>query len=182
MARKRERITWYPTWNKDYERWSQKLAKKHKWRCDPMYEVSDLTQEAYLTFDYIAKSYPRVVDPVYFFSLFKRAMINKMHDRSCFFSRRRGTVAAPIGTDIYEVFAGRMVETTNSGYITTLLKEAPEELQIVMAMLADGRLDKSPSDTHPVGSVGDRAKKALSKLGYAVTGDPVAELKELLRT
>lgn len=143
MVCKRERISWRPEWNNDFIKWSKYFLIRNKWRTDPIHELDDLIQDAYLTFLHLANTYPRVVDEGHFMALFKQAMKNKMHDRSCHYTRRKNTVEAPITTDDEEVFSGRMGEMTNSGFLACLLDEAPDELKTALAMLADGSLDET---------------------------------------
>ena len=177
MTRKREQIIWSPVWSNEFEKWAASFLRKNKWRCDPVNDFDDLMQEAFLTFAHLADTYPRVVEPKHFMALFKRAMTNKMHDRSCRYDRRRDTVEAPISTDVYEVFSGRIGEVTNGGYLAALLNEAPEELQLVLAMLADGRLDDE-EPRHTTEPVETLSEKACRMLG--ITGDPIMEIKRLL--
>lgn len=182
MAR-RERIVWHPEWSEEYASWSRSFIHRNKWRCDPVNGPDDLLQEAYLLFRYVAATYPRVIDPAFFMALFKRAMNNKMHDRSCHYSRRKGTVEAPISTDVYEVFAGRMGEVTNCGFLAAALSEAPEELKLVLAMLAEGKLD-APAPVRgtlqPREHISTRAIAALKACGVVVVGDPIGDLRKLL--
>ena len=178
-CRKRERIVWSPVWGKEYEKWATSFLWKNKWRCDPVNDMDDLLQEAYLTFAHVADTYPRVIEPKHFMALFKRAMTNKMHDKSCRYNRRRGTVEAPISTDVYEVFAGRIGEVTNGGYLAALLNEAPEELKLVLAMLADGRLDEA-KQRHKLEPRENLSMRACRLLGLNPDLDPILEIKRLL--
>ena len=177
---KRERIVWSPVWGKEYEGWAISYLRAHKWRCDPMYDTDDLVQEAWLVFRHLADTYPRIIDPKHFMALFKRAVINKINDKSCRYSRRKGTVEAPISTDVYEVFAGRIGEGTNGGYLAALLNEAPEELKLVLAMAAKGELDIAPKRRHKMEPRENLSMRACRLLG--LTGDPIREIKRLLTT
>ena len=129
-------------------------------------------------FRHLAETYPRIIDPKHFMALFKRAVINKINDKSCRYSRRKGTVEAPISTDVYEIFAGRIGEVTNGGYLAALLNEAPEELKLVMAMAARGELDEEPKRGKAPGE--NLSMRACRLLG--ITGDPIMEIKRLLTT
>lgn len=128
MKTERERNLWHPEWSKEYQKWAQKYVRNHGWRVDNLYQDQDLMQEAWLVFNKLVETYPRIVDPLQFFNYYKRALINKIHDMSCRKTRRKNSVEAPISTDVYEVFAGRIGEVTNSGYITALINELPDEL------------------------------------------------------
>lgn len=180
---KRERICWSPVWSKEYQIWSKFFILENKWRCDSLNGFDDLMQEAYLTFKYVADSYPRVIDDKQLMALYKRAMVNKMHDRSCRKRRRKDTVEDAIPTDVYTVFSGRMGEVTNSGYLAALLDEAPEELKVTLALLANGELDapdKPRKRFEPRPSLTERALNALKAKGFAINSDPIRGLKELL--
>lgn len=182
--RMRERISWQPVWNKDYEKWTAGFIKNHKWRVDRINDTQDLVQEAWFTFNHVEHTYPRCICPNHFKNLFKRAMINKMHDRSCRLKRRRDTVEAPTSVDIYEVFSGRIGETTNSGYVAALLNEQPEEMKLVLKMLAEGKLDAKPRTVkgmQPRENLSMRVRKFLNKRGTfnAFAHDPVLELRQL---
>lgn len=181
MARQRERIIWSPVWSDEYKNWSSFFNRKNKWRCNRILDEDDLLQEAYLVFHNIKASYPRVVEPKLFMGLFKRAMINKMHDRSCSVRRRKDTVEAPVSLDVYEFFAGRIGETTNSGYLAAILNEAPEELKLVLAMLAKGDFASMPPKRR--GRFEERKNLSMricETLGLPSDYDPLAELKRLL--
>ena len=141
--RKRERIVYTPTWCKEYEKWVRGFVNVHSWRVDPMYGPDDLVQEAYITFRHLADRYPRLMDPQHFMALFKRAVINKMNDRSCYYNRRKNTVEAPISADIYDLFVGRIGEMTNNGYLNVLLNEMPDEMKLAVAMLTDENTDEN---------------------------------------
>lgn len=136
-ARPRERVVWSPVWNKDYECWSAKFIKENMWRCDHRLSFQDLMQEAWLIFNHIAQSYPRVIEEKLFMALFKRASINKMHDRSCHKNRRKDSEVRT-SKDVSEFFVGRIGEVTNAGYLAAILAEAPEELKLAIKLFAEG--------------------------------------------
>ncbi|HET9285771.1 MAG TPA: hypothetical protein VFR24_27790 [Candidatus Angelobacter sp.] len=119
---------WLPEWNEQYQKWTKKYVRNHGWRVDRLYQEQDLMQEAWLVFNKLVETYPRIVDPLQFFNYYKRALINKIHDMSCRKTRRKNSVEMPVSTDIYQVFAGRIGEVTNNGYLTALIGELPDEL------------------------------------------------------
>lgn len=177
MARQRERIVWSPVWDGECEKWVRGFIRKNLWRCDPLNDIEDHVQEAWFVFQHVAATYPRITDPSHFMALFRRAMINKIHDKSCHFNRRKNTVEAPISVDVYEVFAGRIGEVTNSGYVAALYNEAPEELKLIMNMLAEGKFDQPAGRTESMDSLSARIKSAL---GLDKAADPIAEIRQLL--
>jgi len=181
--RVREKLSFVPTWGKEYEKWSAGFIKEHKWRVDRMYDHADLMQEAWLVFNYVENAYPRCNDPGHFMALFKRAMINKMHDRSCRVKRRKETAEDPVSCDIYEVLSGRIGETTNGGYLAALLNEAPEELKLIIAKLAQADFDETPNKgkLKPRENLSMQVRKLLNKNGVynGFSHDPIKELKQL---
>ena len=181
--RVRERLSFQPEWDEEYQKWTSGFVGAHKWRVDPLHTVDDLKQEAWFTFNYVEHAYPRCMCPKHFMALFKRAMVNKMHDRSCRYDRRRDSVEAPVSTDIYEVFAGRIGEVTNTGYLAAVLNEAPEELKLVMKLLAEGQIEADPKtkELKPRKNLSQKARDFLNKRGVfnAFAHDPVNEIKQL---
>lgn len=175
--RKRETFVFTPIWGPEYEKWAKGFIRNHKWRVDRLLDEDDLMQEAWITFNYVANTYPRCNCSKHFMALFKRAMINKMNDRSCRVKRRRETPEGAISCDITEVLSGRIGEITNGGYLAALLNEQPEELKIVLKMLADGKLDAPEREKglQPRENFSMRAKRLLG-----IKGDPVRELRQLL--
>ena len=181
-VRKRERIDW-PEWNKEHIDWSKGFNRYNKWRVDRVYDEDDLLQEAWLVFKYVSDTYPRCLCPQHMLALFKRAMTNKMNDRACRVKRRRDTPEGAISCDVYEVLAGRIGEVTNEGYLNTLLHEQPEELKLVLSMLAEGKLDEeTPHKGLQVRkTASEKAREFLNKKGIynAFSHDPVGEIKRL---
>jgi hypothetical protein len=182
MARQRERIVWTPVWTEEYTKWTRGFVRSNRWRCDPLYDKDDLEQEAFFVFAHVAATYPRIIDPGHFLALFKRAMINKMHDRSCRYNRRKGTVEAPISVDIYETFSGRIGEVTNSGYVAALYSEAPEELKLVMNILAEGSFDPPAKNRREAEQSPTISARLCRALGVPAGSDPIAEIRQLLTT
>lgn len=138
-VRVRERLVWKPTWDKTYQKWTEGFMRANAWRCDKVNTVDDLMQEAFLVFQYVSDSYPRVTDPAYFFSIYKRSIINKMHDWSCRKRRRKDIEPVALPADVNEFFIGRIGETANGGYLTSLIKEMPEELTIALDYLSGSK-------------------------------------------
>ena len=172
----RAQIAWSPQWGPDYIKWTSKFLKKNKWRVDAIHEFSDLMQDSFLVFVRICQTYPRVTDPKHFFSLYKRAMINKMHDRSCARTRHR-KVEVVLPEDVADFFIGRIGEAGNAGYATALLNELPEEMQAVIHHLTSNqerprRVRGAPRE--------NLSRKICREMDLPEDRDPVKELKELL--
>jgi hypothetical protein len=182
-CRAREKLSFQPTWTETQKKWSKGFINQHKWRVDRMYGDDDLLQEAWITFNYVANCYPRCMCPEHFNRLFKRAMINKMNDRSCRVKRRRDSPEGAISCDITEVLAGRIGETTNGGYMAAILDEVPEELKLVMSMALRGEFDTSVRKRNePRKNLNMKMREFLNKKGIfsAYAQDPVAAIKALV--
>lgn len=180
QKRERERIVWKPVWGKEHSNWASSFNHENKWRCDSMLGHDDLMQESWIIFDKLTFTYPRVIEPKHFFALFKRSMVNKMHDRSCA-KRRKDAVQAVLPADVADFFIGRIGETSNAGYLGALLNEAPEELRLVLEHLAKNgcRDNKRRSRFEPRENL---SMKLCRSLGLPLDVDPLADLKRLLTT
>lgn len=88
MSRLRVRLAYTPQWP-DVQAWAIKVNHQNKWRCDRIFEPEDLLNEAYLVFARVAERYPRVVEQRHFFSLFKTALRNYLHDQARYVKRKR---------------------------------------------------------------------------------------------
>jgi DNA-directed RNA polymerase specialized sigma24 family protein len=88
MSRARVKLTYTPQWS-DVQAWAIKTIHQNKWRCDRILEPEDLLSEAYLVFAKVAERYPRVVEHKHFFSLFKTALRNYLHDQARYMKRKR---------------------------------------------------------------------------------------------
>ena len=173
---RREQIAWSPKWGPDYVKWTSSFLKANKWRVDPVNDLQDLMQDAYLVFVKICQSYPRVINPKHFFNLYKRAMINKMHDKSCARTRRR-KVEVTLPEDVTDFFVGRIGEAGNAGYVVALLQELPEEMQAVIQYMTTNQ-----EKPHRVrnGPRENLSRRICREMGLPTDRDPVKELKSLL--
>jgi hypothetical protein len=134
-SRARVELSWEAQWNAEPKRWAAGFIKRNKWRIDRIYDFDDLMQEAYLIFMRISEKYPRVVEPKNFMGLFKVAFANWFHDRAKDALRgRRGTLQI-IDSDPTELL-GKIGECHPDG-INILLSEAPQELRLALALLAE---------------------------------------------
>lgn len=88
MIRVRVHIGYAPQWS-NVQAWAIKTINQNKWRCDRIHEPEDLLSEAYIIFAKVADHYPRVVEQRHFFSLFKTALRNYLHDQARYMQRKR---------------------------------------------------------------------------------------------
>jgi len=174
--KKRERIAWSPKWGPDYIKWTAAFIRDNKWRVDRIHDVQDLMQDAWLIFDKISKTYPRVTDPANFFGLYKRAIINKFHDRSCT-KTRRGKVEVTLPEDVADFFIGRIGEAGNAGYAAALINELPEEMKLVIQHMTSNESRPRRCRSQPRENLSMRICRSM---GLPEGRDPVKELKELL--
>lgn len=127
---------WEPTWEGSVEQWTRGYTRSHKWRCDIIHDVDDLTQDGYILFDKLKKRYPRIVDPAVFMGLYKTCFVNFINDKSCRMrNKKRLYVDQP--QDVSELWTNNVGETTNSGYLSALLAEAPEELRLALMLVGE---------------------------------------------
>jgi hypothetical protein len=132
---RRTRVTtvFDPIWEGPIKNWTKNFIREQKWRCDEAINgPEDLLQEGHIIFTRIAARYPRVVELNRFMALYKAAYSNLMHDKSCH-KRRRHHDRAPVDISELHDLVG---DTTNIGYITALLDEAPQELKLALALVA----------------------------------------------
>lgn len=134
--RQRNRVVFTPQWSGAIEGWTRTFIKANNWRCDRIHTPADLLQDAYITFLKISERYPRVIDAPHFMRLYQRTIWNQMHDQARYMRRKR-VLHEDTTVDAPDLLAGRIGEVSNSGYLGALLHEAPEELKLALALLAE---------------------------------------------
>jgi hypothetical protein len=180
--RVRERITWSPEWTREYEGYAANFYRQNSWRCDPINEIKDLMQDAYLIFAKVRNSYPRVIEPKHFMALYKRALANNMHDKAAY-RRRKESAEVHLSSDVTDFFAGRIGEVTNAGYVGALIDELPEELKLVLHKLAMGL----PTEKAEPRKRGLQPRESLTMqlrrlCRLPMNSDPLAIIRRLLST
>jgi DNA-directed RNA polymerase specialized sigma24 family protein len=173
--RSREPICFTPKWTPEYETWTTRFMGQNRWRTDKINDVADLVQEAYFIFDYVAASYPRVINDKHFFSLYKRSVSNKMHDWSCRKSRRKAIEPAELPSDVSDFFIGRIGEVSNAGYVGALLNEAPEEMRLVLNYLSSNGLSDEGTEKR------ENMSMKLCRILGLPQRDVMADLRRMLR-
>lgn len=175
QRQKRQHVSWSPQWGPEYVKWTTGFIRVNQWRVDRIHDFDDLMQDAYLVFSKVAATYPRVIDPKYFFNLYKRAMVNKMHDRSCA-KTRRGRKEIVLPEDVADFFIGRIGEAGNAGYAAALLNELPEEMKMAVTCMTSNQAQPRREKGQPRENL---SRRICRQLGLPTTRDPVRELKEL---
>lgn len=178
MPKRRVRILWSPKWGPEYIKWTANFLKQNMWRVDHTLDHDDLMQESWIIFDYLVRSYPRVIEPRHFFALYKRAIINKMHDRSCA-KTRHGKMQVILPEDVADYFVGRIGEVENAGYAAALIRELPEEMKLVLDHLVTGDI-QPPSKRRKLQPRENLSRRICRSLGLSLDKDPIMDLKRLL--
>jgi hypothetical protein len=178
--RLRERITWGPEWGKEYEGYAANFIRKNAWRCDHINEIKDLMQDAWLVFNKVKQTYPRVIEAKHFMALYKRALANSMHDKSSY-KRRKDENEVYLSSDVSDFFVGRIGEVSNAGYLAALINEMPEELQLMLHTMAKGL----PPEPTPKRERGLQPRESLSMqlrrlFRLPLNSDPLMMIKRFL--
>ena len=173
--RVRARLAWAPVWDGKVQKWASYFIRKNQWRCDSVYEFDDLMQEAYLIYLRICDKYPKVIEPAHFLALFKRAMCNQIHDFSRV-ARKKRIVIQDTTKDVSELFVNRVGEITNPGYMNILLSEAPEELQIALALI-----EQNPKELYAKQPRRENLNQRLRRVLGIKDLDFIGEIQNLLQ-
>lgn len=126
--RKRADLGFTPQWDGPIKTWARGFIKNNKWRCDRIYEVEDLMQDAYLVFCKVVDYYPSVREPANFMALYKTSLQNEFHNYA---RQMRDQHRVVIDTE------ADIPEYTNWGYVAAALTHAPKELKQALAIYAD---------------------------------------------
>jgi len=178
---------WEPTWSPEIVGWSVNFYNRNKWRfdskdrCDPVMTVDDLMQEAYIIFERVRASYPRVIDPRHFMALYKTSIQNDMTDRSRL-ERKRDATIEDLGEDASSALAGRMDD--ESGYLAVLLSEMPREVQLLIAGMQRDDVAVALREPYEKDEAGVRSETFGERLCRLIGIDPATrplqQLRELL--
>ena len=134
QKRYKVRLNFTPEFNPILRNWTLKFIKNNKWRCDSIHGFDDLMQDAYLLFVKVSTSYPRVMDPKHFMALYKTTLKNSMHDHARYMQRKR-ILHEDTSQDVSDLYADRVGELTNGGYISSLLSGAPLDLRRALELV-----------------------------------------------
>lgn len=138
----RVKLDWEPQWEPEIRNWASKIIRENKWRYDPIHDHADLLQDAYVKFLMLKETYPRVIQPQHFMSLYKRALVNQLCDEANKnISRKETFIQTESDPDI---LADEVVkELDNEGYLIILLNEAPADIRAVFELFNDdGKLEE----------------------------------------
>lgn len=132
---------WKPEWEPKVRGWALKYIRENKWRFEHLHDVDDLMQDAYLVFLKVCDSYPRVVDPPHFMSLYKRSLSNFLTDRSREYARKQNiideSVYIPATEELPPAADKSLIPFYDSGPLEALLRNGPEELRLLIDFIKD---------------------------------------------
>lgn len=122
MSNNRVCVSYTPQWS-NVQAWAIKTINQNKWRCDRVFEPEDLLSEAYIIFAKVAEHYPRVVEQRHFFSLFKTALRNYLHDQARYMQRKRLAIedTAEDPSEVDQIGA-----LNNDGFVRAKINSVPE--------------------------------------------------------
>jgi len=187
MTTQRDNIGFKPVWEGPFQKWSIKFIVANKWRFDPIYDVDDLLQDAYLTFRRVVAAYPRVVEAKHLMSLFQRAMWNEMHDKA---RRKRDKF------DVEQIMPedanldDRIGELSNDGVVAAIVSELPLEAKLALKAMQDPTvLDKLRQKRKPsklarqlgVGHERENLNMKLARILKLPLQDFIGPIKEALK-
>jgi hypothetical protein len=175
-AKRARAVPWSPTWQGPVQQWSAKFIKNNKWRCDRVFDFEDLLQEAQIIFYRLTVKYPRVVEPRIFMGLYKVALSNWFHDRAAYMKRHGQAV--DVGVDPMELCIDHSGEG-HMGLLSILLEEAPQELRLALALLAENP-ETLRTETRTAGQRENLNMKLRRILGLSAAFDLKALLTDLL--
>ncbi len=176
--RERMRIAWSPTWD-EYKGYTANYLRQQQWRCDPILDLNDLMQDAYLTFSKVKAHYPRVIEARHFMALYKRALANTLHDKANY-RRKREAVEEVLPADVTDFCVGRIGEVSNAGYLMALIAELPEELRMVLDRLAQGVPQEPPRRGRRLTPREGLSMQLRRLLRLPMNSDPLAIIKRKL--
>jgi hypothetical protein len=144
--RTRVKLRFTPEWSPIIKNWAAKFVRDNQWRADSIHGFDDLMQDAYLLFVKVSERYPRVMDPKHFMALYKTTLRNNMHDHARYMQRKR-VLHEDTSEDVSDLYADRVGELTNGGYISSLLSKAPLDLKRALDLLTQNPpcLNDAPS-------------------------------------
>lgn len=132
--KRRVHLDFYPEWEGSIRGWSLNYLRKNKWRYDPVYELDDLLQDAYLVFLRVLQKYPRVVEAPHFMALYKTSLMNELIDKANDNTARRTVLAD--GVDPNLIVDNMACNLGEDGAMTLLLANAPPEIRLVLSAFA----------------------------------------------
>lgn len=132
--------TYQPRWGGAIEGYVVNYAVRNLWRVGASMELGDVVNEAYLVFDRCARKYPELDTPQHFMALFKTSWVRHFTDLSNADTATRAALV-PImskrNEDGEEMSVAEPVgDLDNEGVLTTLVRQAPREVALVLRLFA----------------------------------------------
>ena len=174
-VRVRATLQWSPCWEGPTKQWAESFLRKNQWRADAIHSFDDLLQDSYLTFLKICNRYPRVMSQAHFMTLYRRAMVNEMHDRARYMQRKRER-HVDTSIDASDLGVGRIGDVGHDGYLALLLEQAPEDVRLALALIG-----QNPPALHRINGHRENLNMKLQRLLGGNKGiDLVGKIRSLL--
>lgn len=114
-------------------------VKANGWKVAATMEHADLRQEAFIVYERVCRSYPKVREPAHMMALFKTAWHRRFLDLANSDTDQRAhegplTFDRKCDDDGDEYTVEQTGEYDCGGYLAVMLKEAPREVQAVLAL------------------------------------------------
>jgi hypothetical protein len=122
-----------PEWSGSVEGYTVNQVTKALWRVAITHDRDDLMQEARIVFLKCERAYPAVDTPQHFMALYKTALANRIND----LARKHTTikdVSVGAADDHERGLRGQVGALDNDGYITAMVRQAPREIAMVLAL------------------------------------------------
>lgn len=123
---------WRPQWS-EVRGFARNYIRDNKWRYESINDMDDLMQDAYLVFLKVSDSYPRVVEPKLFMSLYKTSLIYFLTDKAREYRRKCDLIQE--NQDVSTLH--EKVPDYSEGPMYALLNAGPPELKMFVALLKD---------------------------------------------
>lgn len=134
--KRRVKLIFVPKFKGPIEGWVVNFLRRNYWRVERTMEYEDAMQEARLVFCKLIHKYPTIDTPQHFMSLFQTAWRNHFNDLTTADTSSRCLTYEAQMTDADEspLNVEGIGELDNAGMLTVMLKQAPQEVNQVLAL------------------------------------------------
>lgn len=152
----RKKLPFNPIFYGVYQQWAYREIERNFWRLHYLYDVDDLTQDAYLKFLQCQLRYVGVIKtPEHFMSLYKTAFKNHLHDLA---SSTMTASGIAITDEVEE--SGEMTED-GEGELAVLLSRAPYPLNLLFSAVESVEFNRLLTN--------DRKRRSYGSVSYRET-------------
>lgn len=157
-----------PEFKGPIEGWIVNHMERHYWRVQASMTRMDVMQEAHVIFLRCSTKYASVVtNPKHFMALFKVAWVNHFTDLAYTDSKNRCEVVPPADMQMDSIG-----DLENEGYMRTLIRQAPKEVALVLALFLNAPAELLQLATSPLKSGRNGARAADNRRVAALLGLP----------